>query len=130
MNNKIPIIAVFAVLTAYNATAWPEPVVRVVHEPWQVSSCSSKSEHAWAHCTWCNCKISYERTYRWNVYNREWIESTTKVPELCRKCQVKQKEREKLAREEANLDRKIEERETKARIAKKRELLRKWSSVN
>jgi len=105
-------------------------VIRVVHEPRQVSSVSSKTEHGWATCRWCAKKVSYDRTYKWDPYAKEWIETTKKIPDTCQKCKSKDKELEKLRREEANLDRKIELKETKKRVAEKRQQLRNWPTGN
>lgn len=96
----------------------------VVHEPRLVPTVSSKTEKAWAHCVICDSKISYERTFRRDPYEHTWVETTKSVPEYCRTCASKQKRLEKLRREEANLDRKIAERELKARTAAKRQYLR------
>lgn len=126
MNNKYLTLTTFVISAITATAAGTAPVVRMVYEPRQVSSCSSKSEHAWATCEWCGGRISYERTSTWDPYDRVWIETTANVPSLCRKCQSKQKGAEKLAREEANLDRKIAEKEAKERIAAKRQLLRNW----
>ena len=127
MNKKHLITATAAIAMVTTASAWSQPVLRVVHEPRLVTTCSSKSEKDWAPCTWCGSKTSYERTYKWDVYNREWIETTKSVPELCRKCQSKQKSRDRLAREEASLDRKLEEKAARVRVAQKRQLLRDFN---
>ena len=121
---KLPLLTLTAAICT---SAWSAPLIRVVHEPQLISTCSSKSENAWVPCAWCGCRTSYERTYRWDVYRREWVETTDGMPKLCRKCRHKQKDHEKLAREEAALDRKIAEKGTKARIAQKRQLLRNWN---
>ena len=121
---KLPLLTLTAAICA---SAWPAPLIHVVHEPRQISTCSSKSENAWTPCAWCGSRTGYERTYSWNAYSREWVETTKCTPKLCRKCRHKQKEHEKLAREEAALDRKIAEKETRARIAQKRQLLRNWN---
>jgi len=105
-------------------------VLRVVREPRQVSSVSSKTEKGWTSCKWCASKISYDRTYKWDPYDKEWIETTKTVPDTCRKCKSKDKELEKLRREEANLDRNLELKKTKKRVAEKREQLRNWTSEN
>lgn len=128
MDNRGLIMAAMAMATIAATPAMATPVVRVVREPRQVTTCSSKSEHAWTHCEWCGGKIGYQRTYKWDVYEREWVETTQNVPPLCRTCKSKHKTREKLAREEASLDRKLEEKETRARIAAKRQALRNWTS--
>jgi len=54
-----------------------------------VSSCSSKTERAYTECCRCGCKIKYYRTFKWDPYERKWIETTEYVPELCKKCQHK-----------------------------------------
>lgn len=105
-------------------------VVRVVREPWRVSTVSSKTEHGWTTCRWCAKKISYDRTYKWDPYDREWIETTREVPDSCRKCKSRDKEMERLRREEDNIDRKLELKETRKRVAEKREKLRNWTSEN
>jgi len=99
-------------------------VLQIVREPRAVSSVSSKTEKAWTPCTQCSSRISYERTYRWDPYGRKWIETTSSVPTLCRKCQAAAKSRERLAHEEAVLDRKLEYKAAKQRVAEKRALLR------
>ena len=123
MKNRNIQCAIVTIAMVTTVSAAPSPVLRVVHEPWRVSTCSTKSEHAWTRCKWCDCKIGYERVCKWDVYEREWVETTAEIPALCRKCKAKEKYQEKLAREEAKLDRKLAERETKARIAAKRHLL-------
>lgn len=92
--------------------------------PYVVSTVSSKSEKAWATCKYCGKKVSYERTYKWDVYNHKWIETTAEVPEVCRSCKGKDKAQSKLDREEAKLDREIEYYETKQRIDAKEKKLR------
>lgn len=96
----------------------------VVEEPRLVPMVSSKTEKAWTRCVRCDSRVSYERTYRRDPYRSAWVETTKSVPSFCRSCADKQKQIEKLQREEANLDRKIAERELKARVAAKRQYLR------
>lgn len=98
--------------------------VHVVREPRLVPMVSSKTEKAWTRCRICDSRVSYERTYRRDPYASAWVETTKSVPAYCRTCASKQKQVEKLRREEVNLDRKIEERELKARVAAKRQYLR------
>jgi len=64
-------------------------VVHVVEEPRLVPSVSSKTETGWTNCCWCGCRIKYIRTFKWDPYERKWIETTEYVPELCKKCQHK-----------------------------------------
>jgi len=126
--NHIKLVAV--AMTAFiGVSAWSAPLLRVVHEPQQVPTCSSKTETSISACQWCGSRMICERTYKWDVYEREWIETTKPSAELCRKCKAEQKEREKLARKEAELDRKLDTKATKDRIAEKRQLLRDWNSV-
>jgi len=87
--------------------------------PYVVSTVSSKSEKAWAECRYCGKKIRYERTYKWDVYGKEWVETTKEVPDTCRSCQSKDKAQQKLDREEAALYRNIEYLKTKQRIEMK-----------
>jgi len=94
------------------------------YAPYVVSSVSSKSEHAWVSCRYCGKKVGYERTYRWDVYDKVWCETTKEVPDVCRACKSKDKTRERLDREESKLDREIACLETKARVDEKRERLR------
>jgi len=120
--DKCRIVVVLPVLMCLTAVA--DTFVHWVPEPRLVPSVSSKTEGAWATCRWCAGKIRYQRTYKWDAYAREWIETTKEVPDTCRKCKSKDKEIERLNREEMNLDRKLAVRETKARIAEKRQRLR------
>jgi len=96
----------------------------VRHAPYVVSTNSSKTEKDWTKCRYCGSKISYERKYKWDVYNSKWIETTAEVPEACRLCKSKDRAQEKLDREEAKLDREIERLETKQRIESKERRLR------
>lgn len=102
----------------------------VIHEPRLVPMVSSKTEKAWTRCQLCDSLVSYERTYRRDPYQSAWIETTQSVPTYCRSCAAKQPHIEKLLREEAKLDRKIEERNLKARIAAKRQYLRETAGTN
>jgi len=120
-------LVVAMMLSVVSVSAFGE-VIRVVREPRLVPTVSSKTEKAWANCRWCGGKISYERTYRWDAYERQWNETTKNVPDTCRKCRSRDREIERLQREEANLDRKLELKETKKRVAEKREQLRNWTS--
>jgi len=95
------------------------------YAPYVVSTVSSKSEKAWAECKYCGKKVSYERTYKWDVYNKEWVETTKEVPETCRSCKSKDKAQQKLDRKENSLDRDIEYYETKKRIEDKESQLRR-----
>ena len=104
--------------------------VTVRHAPYVISSVSSKSEHGWAECKYCGSKISYTRTYRWDVYNHVWIETTQEVPTTCRKCKGLDKDKKKLDREEAALDRKIEYEQTKRRIDRKKNTLKRLRQQN
>jgi len=88
------------------------------YAPYVVPSVSSKSEKAWAECKYCGKKVSYERTYKWDVYNHKWVETTEEVPEACRSCKSKDKA-------QAKLDRDIEYYETKQRINDKESKLRR-----
>ena len=110
-------------------TAHAEPFVHIVHEPRLVPMVSSKTEKAWARCTLCDSRVSYERTYRRDPYRSAWVETTKSVPAYCRSCASKQKRVEKLRREEANLNRKIAERALKSRVAAKRQYLRDTAGV-
>jgi len=93
------------------------------HAPYVVSTVSTKSEKAWADCKYCGSRISYDRTYKWDVYNHKWVETTEVVPNCCRSCKSKDKAQAKLDREEAKLDRDIEYYETKQRIDEKEKQL-------
>jgi len=95
-----------------------------------VSSVSSKTEKAWTTCNWCAGKVSYERKYKWDPYDNEWVETTTDVPTLCRKCKSKKADQDKLRREEANLDRKLEQKEATKRVSEKRARVRNWTQEN
>jgi len=95
------------------------------YAPHVVSTVSSKSEKAWAKCRYCGKKVGYERTFRWDVYNKEWIETTKEVPESCRSCSSKDAAQEKLDREEAKLDRDIKYVKTKQRISQKEATLQR-----
>jgi len=106
--------------------------VTVRHAPYVVSSVSSKSEKAWAACTYCGSKTSYDRTYRWDPYNHKWIENTDpdKIPNVCRKCRPKLRDQEKLDQRERELDRKIKYESSKARIKQKSDYLRDLRNAN
>lgn len=106
--------------------------VTVRHAPYVVSTVSSKSEKAWAACTYCGSKTSYDRTYRWDPYNHKWIENTDpdKVPNVCRKCRAKVRDQEKLDMRERDLDRKIRYESTKARIRQKSDYLKDLRNAN
>lgn len=108
------------------AHAAQELDVTVRRAPYVISSVSTKSEKAWAPCKFCGSKTSYERTYKWDVYNHVWCETTSasSVPDVCRKCRVRVRDQEKLDRRERELDSKIEYQETKSRIRQKQERLR------
>ena len=110
-------------------TAGAHQFLHVVREPRLVPMVSSKTEKAWTRCTLCDSRVSYERTYRRDPYQSAWVETTKAVPAYCRSCAEKQKRVEKLRREEANLDRKIAERELKARVAAKRQYLRETAGA-
>jgi len=103
---------------------WADSVLHWVEEPRLVPSVSSKTEGAWSSCRWCGGKVRYSRTYRWDPYGREWIETTKDVPTTCRKCKSKDKSVERVCREEAVLDRKLALKGEKARVAEKRQQLR------
>jgi len=107
----------------------PAADITVRRAPYVVSTVSSKSESAWATCKYCGSKISYERTYKWDVYDHKWVETTEAVPEVCRKCKPKETQQAKLDREEARLDREIKILETKQRIDEKERQLRRLRKV-
>lgn len=99
--------------------------VTIRRAPYVISSVSTKSEHAWAKCKYCGSKISYERTYRWNVYQHVWEETTKfdSIPTVCRKCQSLPREQAKLDQKERKLDAKIDIQRSRLRIkSKEREL--------
>lgn len=118
------ILALSLLLLAVPAVAETTDLT-IRHAPYVVSTVSSKSEKAWAECKYCGKKVSYERTYKWDVYNHKWVETTAEVPETCRSCKSKDKGQSKLDREEAKLDRDIEYLETKQRIDAKEQKLRR-----
>lgn len=120
---RIPALSLL--LLAVPAVAETTADITVRRAPYVVSSVSSKKEKAWATCKYCGSKISYERTYDWDVYNHKWVEKTSEVPETCRLCKSKDKAQAKLDRAEAKLDRDIEYLETKQRIDDKERKLRR-----
>jgi len=124
MNARIVALAVIPGL-CLTALADTTADITVRRAPYVVSTVSSKSEKEWTTCKYCGTKISYERTYKWDVYNHKWIETTESVPEVCRSCKPKDKAKQKLDREEARLDREIEYYETKQRIEDKEKKLRR-----
>jgi len=117
------VLAAMFLLSAATMAETTDLTIRTA--PYVVSTVSSKSEKAWAQCKYCGKKVGYERTYKWDVYNKEWVETTKEVPEVCRSCKSKDKAQEKLDREEAKLDREIECLETKQRIDAKEAKLRR-----
>ena len=140
LNEKVPANRIAAVLAGALAASFPfapsalsqtqttqsSGVLRIVHEPRLVPSVSSKSEGAWTCCKWCNAKIRYTKSSRWDPYSREWIDVTKEVPQLCKDCQKEEADLKKLEREEARIDRKIESLDAKQRIKdKEREYRRK-----
>jgi len=123
-------LALTGATLAANSMLWLPAVadttdLTIRHAPYVVSTVSSKSENAWAECRYCGRKIRYERTYRWDVYNKEWVETTKEVPDVCRSCKTRDRAQQKLDREEAKLDRDIEYLETKQRIEDKEAKLRR-----
>lgn len=116
---------VWAMCFACSAAFADSADLTIRRAPYVVSTVSSKTEKDWATCKYCGSKTSYERTYKWDVYNHKWVETTENVPEVCRSCKPKEKAQQKLDREEAKLDREIEYYETKQRIdQKEKKLLR------
>lgn len=100
----------------------PEPH-RIVFEPNRTYQVSSKSEGAWSNCRYCQSKVHYTRTWRRNMSDGSWIETTGSVPVHCRDCAKKVKELDKYAAEEARLDLKLAKEDAKLRIREKRRLL-------
>lgn len=121
MKANLAVVAFFAGIVCCEAGSTDFTIRRA---PYVVTTNSSKSEKDWAKCRYCGSKISYERKYKWDVYNREWVETTSEVPEVCRSCKSKERAQEKLDREEAKLDRDIRQLETKQRISAKERKLR------
>lgn len=99
--------------------------ITVRHAPYVVSTVSSKTEKDRTKCRYCGSAISFDRTYKWDVYNRKWVETTGDVPDTCRLCKSRDKDRQKLDRKEARLDREIEYYETKQRVDEKEKRLRR-----
>jgi len=123
MKSLFPAVAALAFAGVAFAETTADLTVR--HAPYVVSTVSTKSKKAWAECKYCGKKVGYERTYKWDVYNHKWIETTEEVPETCRSCKGKDKAQAKLGREEAKLDRDIEYLETKQRIDEKEKKLQR-----
>lgn len=122
---KLAVLAILSASAGILPAQQQEVVVR--HAPYVVSSVSSKTDRGQTTCSTCSTKIRYDRTYRWDVYNHVWIETTDKdkIPKFCKKCGRLEKEQEMLNREEQALDNKIEYENTKSRInVKKRKLAR------
>lgn len=107
------------VLLAWVSQAQQNVGITVRHAPYVVSSVSSKTEIGHAPCKYCGTWIRYDRTYKWDVYNHVWNETTRNVPDTCRKCATGDRSQEKLNRRERELDRKIEYLEAKKRIESK-----------
>lgn len=118
--------ALMALSGVASAVAQPisAPFLHIVEEPRLVTTCSTKTERDTAKCTWCGSKIRYDRTYEWDVYRGRWNETTSTVPSLCRKCGGKNEDRQKLARKEAEIDRKIDTVRAQQRIKEKETLYR------
>jgi len=125
VNKKLAHAAVAVILLLSVSVRAESTDLTIRHAPYVVSTVSSKSENAWAECRYCGGKVRYERTYRWDVYNKEWVETTKSVPDTCRSCKSKDAAQRKLDREEAKLDRDIEYLETKQRIEAKEAKLRR-----
>lgn len=106
--------------------------VTVRRAPYVVPSVSTRSERGSAPCKYCNSSIRYDRKYKWDVDAHEWVETTdpASIPEVCRTCRQKEKDQEKLNKEERRLDRDIEYQQTKGRIDKKRSTLRRLRKAN
>lgn len=100
--------------------------VTIRHAPHVVSTVSSKTEKGRATCMYCSSTMWYDRKFKWDVYSHEWVETTksSSIPQVCRACRQKEKDQERLDKEELELDRKIDYYETKSRISKKRSRLR------
>ena len=106
--------------------------VTVRRAPYVVPTVSTRSDCGSAPCKYCNSSIRYDRKYKWDVDAHEWVETTdpAAIPEVCRTCRQKEKDLEKLNKEERRLDRDIEYQQTKGRIDKKRSTLRRLRKAN
>lgn len=119
---KLKFILILAVLPFMRLLARPEPQ-RIVVEPNRIYQVSSKTERAWSTCRMCQAKVRYTRTWRRNMSDGSWIETTSSVPVHCRDCEHKVRELDKYAAEEARLDLKLAKKDAKERIRAKRRLL-------
>lgn len=111
------------VFLAGMAFAEHDRTVRLVLEPRRIYQVSSKTEGAWSSCRYCQSKVRYDRTWRRDMTNGAWIETTPSVPDVCRSCKQKERELDRYAAEEARLDLKLAKKDAKARIRAKRDLL-------
>lgn len=103
--------------------------VTIRHAPYVVHSVTSKSEFGHAPCKYCGATISYERKFKRKANSSEWVE-TSQAPTVCRKCEKKLKDQEKLDRQERDLDRKIDYERSKQRISAKKETLQNLRKSN
>ena len=106
--------------------------VTIRRAPYVVPSVSTRSDRGSTPCKYCNATMRYDRKYKWDVDKHEWVETTdpATVPEVCKKCLQKEKDKEKLDKEERRLDRDIEYQQTKGRIDRKRSTLKRLRKAN
>ena len=106
--------------------------VTIRRAPYVVPTVSTRSERGSTPCKYCNSTIRYDRKFKWDVDRHEWVETTdpATIPEVCKTCRQKEKDQEKLNKEERRLDRDIEYQQTKGRIEKKRTTLKRLRKAN
>ena len=120
---RLPALAMLVTFLAVSAFAAQDRTVHVVFEPRRVYQVSSKTEGAWSTCRYCQSKVRYERTWRRDMTSGAWIETTARIPDVCRSCERKERELDRYAAEEARLDLKLAKKDAKARLRAKREIL-------
>ena len=130
--NRFCLVAVSSAVFGVPVFGANDVNVTIRRAPYDVPSVSTRSDRASAPCRYCNSSIRYDRKYKWDVANHEWVETTdpATIPEVCRNCRRKEKDQEKLNKEERRLDRDIKYQQTKGRIDKKRSTLKRLRKAN
>ena len=125
--NRFCLVAVSATVFGVTGFGANDVNVTIRRAPYDVPSVSTRSDRGSVPCKYCDATIRYDRKSKWDVANHEWVEVTdpAKVPQVCKKCRQKEKDQERLDKEERRLDRDIEYQQTRGRIDQKRTTLRR-----
>ena len=106
--------------------------VTIRRAPYDVPSVSTRSDRGSTSCKYCNTTIRYDRKYKWDVANHNWVETTdpASIPQVCKKCREAEKAQKGLDKQERRLDRDIKYQQTKGRVEKKSEKLKRLRQTN